>query len=95
MLGVSLGRPADPISLGLIGWLITLTLWVIFGVRSVRYECKTLPRSTATARTNRVAASFLQWKVLWVIALVTVLSALLALVILGLLVMQAAHITLR
>lgn len=89
MAGVALDSPALPMSTSLAGWWVTLMLWVVFGVRSLHYEWRTLPREPGSQRPNWKTLTFLELKALLAVALVTVLAAMLALALLGLLTMQA------
>lgn len=93
VLGDVLDSPASPVSTRWAGWLITLVLWAAFGIRSMRYEWQHLPRAPGSQRLSLTVALLLEFKALFAIALVTVLSAIAALVLSGVLVTQLlAHL---
>lgn len=87
-LGDVLDSPDSPISTRWAGWMATLILWAAFGIRSARYEWQRLPRATGSRRPSLTTASLLEFKVLFAIALVTVLSAIAALILSGMLAVQ-------
>lgn len=87
-LGDVLDSPSSPVSMRWLGWLITLTLWAAFGIRSVRYEWQRLPRAPGSRRLSLTTASLLEFKALFAIALITVLSAAAALTLSGVLAAQ-------
>ncbi len=88
MIGVSLDSPTNPVSTGLAGWLLTLLLWSVFGVRSVIYQWNALPRDPGTRRPDLSRALAVELGLLAGVCLTTLLSSLAALLVFGLLVAQ-------
>ncbi|MCS6909945.1 MAG: hypothetical protein NZM11_05175 [Anaerolineales bacterium] len=88
IIGVSLDRPAYPVSTGLAGWLITFVLWNALGVRSVSHQWRALPRSSGARRPDLSRAFGAEMRLLVGVGLVTFLAAVAALIVSALLMVQ-------
>lgn len=86
LVGTSLDRPSNALSASLAGWFLTLSLWSIFGIRSARYQWKSLPRSAEGRRPDLLRTSGTELRILVTVTLVTLFSFLAALIVFGLLV---------
>lgn len=95
IIGVSLDRPSNRVSTGLAGWLITFVLWSALGMRSVIHQWRALPRSPGARRPDLSRVLFVEVRLLVGVGLVTLLAAVAAVVVFGLLAAQIAHALLR
>lgn len=88
IIGASLDRPSNPVSTSLAGWLLTLVLWSVFGVRSVIHQWNALPREPWARWPDLSRALAVELSLLVGVSLIALLSALATLVVFGLLVVQ-------
>jgi hypothetical protein len=95
IIGVSLDKPANPVSISLAGWLATLVLWSAFGIRSVIHQWKALPRSPGARRPDLSRALSVELLLLVGVGSVTLLTAVAAVFMFGLLAAQITRTLLR
>ncbi len=95
MIGASLDGPSNPVSTSLAGWLLTLVLWSVFGARSVIHQWNNLPRKPRARWPELSQALAVELSLLVGIGLITLVSALAALVVFGLLAVQMTRAVIR
>ncbi len=95
MIGVSFDRPSNQISNSVAGWLVTLVLWSAFGIRSVIHQWNALPRSSTKQWTDLSQAPGLELRLLIGVGLITLISAIAAIILFGLLAAQIIQTLLR
>jgi hypothetical protein len=91
IVGASLDRAAWDLSATLVGWLITLSLWSGFGIRSVVYQWKALPRSPRKRWPDLSRITAIELNLLTGIGLVTLVSSIAALMVCGLLIVDIVN----
>ncbi|WP_041333648.1 hypothetical protein [Roseiflexus sp. RS-1] len=92
IVGASLDRAAWDLSATLVGWLITFSLWSGFGIRSVVYQWKALPRSPRKRWPDLSRTTAIELHLLTGTGLVTLVSSIAALIVCGLLIIDIASV---
>jgi hypothetical protein len=92
IVGASLDRAAWDLSATLVGWLITFSLWSGFGIRSVVYQWKALPRSPRKRWPDLSRTTAIELHLLTGTGLVTLVSSIAALMVCGLLIIDIASV---
>ncbi len=91
IVGASLNKSACDLSTTQVGWLITFSLWSGFGIRSVAYQWKALPRSSRKRWPDLSRTTSVELRLLTGIGLVTLLSSVAALIVCGQLIIGIAN----
>jgi len=91
IVGASLDCAAWDLSATLVGWLITLSLWSGFGIRSVVYQWKALPHSPQKRWPDLSRITAIELNLLTGIGLVTLVSSIAAMIVCGLLIIDMAN----
>jgi hypothetical protein len=91
IVGASLDCAAWDLSATLVGWLITFSLWSGFGIRSVVYQWKALPRSPRKRWPDLSRTTSVELRLLTGIGLVTLLSSVAALIVCGQIIIGIAN----
>ncbi len=91
IVGASLNKSACDLSTTQVGWLITFSLWSGFGIRSVAYQWKALPRSPRKRWPDLSRTTSVELRLLTGIGLVTLLSSVAALIVCGQLIIGIAN----
>ncbi|MBO9343406.1 MAG: hypothetical protein J7454_15710 [Roseiflexus sp.] len=91
IVGASLDCAACDLSATLVGWLITLSLWSGFGIRSVVYQWKALPHSPQKRWPDLSRITAIELNLLTGIGLVTLVSSIAAMIVCGLLIIDMAN----
>ncbi len=92
IVGASLNQSACDLSTTQVGWLITFSLWSGFGIRSVVYQWKALPRSPQKRWPDLSRITAIELNLLTGIGLVTLVSSIAALIVCGLLIIGTASV---
>lgn len=90
LVGVSMDRPSNDLSTALVGWFVTLCLWSLFGVRSLVYQWKALPRTPSARWPNLSESMGIELRLLIGIGLITLFSSVAAVFVFGLLAIDIA-----
>ena len=91
IVGASLDQSACDLSTTQVGWLITFSLWSGFGIRSVAYQWKALPRSPRKRWPDLSRTTSVELRLLTGIGLVTLLSSVAALIVCGQIIIGIAN----
>lgn len=95
MIGVSLDRTSNEVLTGMAGWLATLVLWSVFGIRSVLHQWNALPRLPTARWPDLSQAPGIELRLLIGVGLITLASVITTILMLGLLAVQISHTFLR
>lgn len=88
MIGVSLDRSSNQVSTGVAGWFVTLVIWSTLGIRSVLHQWNALPRSPTKQWPDLSQTPGIELRLLVGIGLITLTSAIAAIILFALLATQ-------
>jgi hypothetical protein len=91
VVGTSLDCADWDLSATLAGWLVTLSLLSIFGIRSIVYQWKAIPRKYQERWSDLLRAFGIELRLLMGIGLVTLFSLIAALIICGFLILSIVN----
>ncbi|MCS6938474.1 MAG: hypothetical protein RMJ55_02915 [Roseiflexaceae bacterium] len=88
IIGVSLDQPSNQVSTSLVGWLVTLVLCSVFGIRSVIHQWNALPCSPTKQWPDLSQALGIRLRLLIGVGLIALVSAMATVLLFGLLAVQ-------